>query len=191
MGFSGSKKPKLTLEEKLEKQKRELAIQVETNNIKIISLEREIEELDKKIKEGESDIKLNQFQYTESELKSKAKKLVELNRDKNRVQKSLESVLALNQAAKNNLDGVEKKILENQNIKILQNGNEVMNQYNEINKVNIISDNVGNLAKQKAEEEKIQKILNNGNDAYVGEDNLNNEEAYLNELLGKGNKTPF
>ena len=182
----------LSLDVQLEKQKRDLEFQVETNNIKIKSIEKDIEEIDKKIKEGENDIKLNQYQLKEEELRSKAKKLIELKRDRTRLQKTFEQISTMNETLKNNLDGITKKILENQNKKAIKNQNEIMQQYEKENVTNAIGMNVANLKRQKEEDEKMQRILQRGNDAYIGNENLKDEDAYLKELLGRGTtSTPF
>ena len=181
-----------SLEVQLEKQKRDLEYQVETNNIKLNSLEKEIEEIDKKVKEGENNIKLNQYQIKEEELKSKAKKLIELKRDRARLQKTLEQISSMNETLKNNLDSVTKKIIENQNMKAIKNQNVIMDQYEKENVTQAIGMNVANLKRQKEEDEKVQKILQRGNDAYIGNDNLKDEDAYLRDLLGRGTtSTPF
>ena len=181
-----------SLEVQLEKQKRDLEYQVETNNIKLNSLEKEIEEIDKKVKEGENNIKLNQYQLKEEELKSKAKKLIELKRDRARLQKTLEQISSMNETLKNNLDSVTKKIIENQNMKAIKNQNVIMDQYEKENVTQAIGMNVANLKRQKEEDEKVQKILQRGNDAYIGNDNLKDEDAYLKDLLGRGTtSTPF
>ena len=181
-----------SLEVQLEKQKRDLEYQVETNNIKLNSLEKEIEEIDKKVKEGENNIKLNQYQLKEEELKSKAKKLIELKRDRARLQKTLEQISSMNETLKNNLDSVTKKIIENQNMKAIKNQNVIMDQYEKENVTQAIGMNVANLKRQKEEDEKMQKILQRGNDAYIGNDNLKDEDAYLRDLLGRGTtSTPF
>ena len=181
-----------SLEVQLEKQKRDLEYQVETNNIKLNSLEKEIEEIDKKVKEGENNIKLNQYQLKEEELKSKAKKLIELKRDRARLQKTLEQISSMNETLKNNLDSVTKKIIENQNMKAIKNQNVIMDQYEKENVTQAIGMNVANLKRQKEEDEKMQKILQRVNDAYIGNDNLKDEDAYLRDLLGRGTtSTPF
>ena len=187
----------LSLDEQLEKQKRDLSYQVETNNIKIQALEKRIEEYDQKIKEGENDIKLNQYQLKEDELKAKAKKLIEIRRDRARDQKQLEQISSMNETMKNNLVAVEKKIMENKNMQVLKNQNDLMKDYDKENNVGqIVGNNVTNLKRQKDEDEKVQKILQRGNDAYFGSNNLNDENAYLNNLLGNNNTnritpTPF
>ena len=198
MGCGGIKTVEkgLSLDEQLEKQRRDLSYQVETNNIKINSLEKEIDEYDQKIKEGESDIKINQYQLKEDELKAKAKKLIEIRRDRARAQKQLEQISTMNEAMKNNLAAVEKKISENKNMQVLKNQNDLMNDYDKENNVGeIVGNNVANLKRQKDDDQKAQKILQRGNDAYMGSDNLNDENAYLNNLLGNNNNritpTPF
>ena len=175
-----------SLEIQLEQQKRDLTYQVDSNSFKIGDLEKKIEEYDRQIREGENDIKLNQYQLKEEELKSKARKLIEIKRNRARDQKTLEQISTMNEGLKNNLDAIEKKIIENQNFKALKKQNEIMGQYERQNVGQIVTNNVVDLKRQKEEDDKIQRILQRGNDAYIGNDNLKDEDAYLKNLLGNG-----
>ena len=181
-----------SLEIQLEQQKRDLTYQVDSNSFKIGDLEKKIEEYDRQIREGENDIKLNQYQLKEEELKSKARKLIEIKRNRARDQKTLEQISTMNEGLKNNLDAIEKKIIENQNFKAIKKQNEIMGQYEKQNVGQIVMNNVADLKRQKEEDDKIQRILQRGNDAYIGNDNLKDEDAYLRDLLGKGTTpSPF
>ena len=174
------------LEIKLEQQKRDVTYQVDSNSIKISDLEKKIEGYDKQIREGENDIKLNQYQLKEEELKSRARKLIEIKRNRARDQKTLEQISTMNEGLKNNLDAIEKKIIEIKNLKAIKNQNEIMGQYEKQNVGKIVMDNVEDLKRQKEDDEKLQRILQRGNDAYIGNDNLKDEDAYLRTLLGNG-----
>ena len=129
------------LEIRMEKLKRDLLLQIEENKFKIKSTEKEILEIENKIKQGEIDIQKNHFQYNESELKYKAKKLLELKRDKARSEITVESLSTYNETNKNNLQTIKNKIEEIKNIKLLKQGNEIMNliskeDYNKILETN-------------------------------------------------------
>ena len=49
----------LFLVDKLNIQKQDLTMQIENNHLKLLNLEKEIEEIEDKISEGENDIRLN------------------------------------------------------------------------------------------------------------------------------------
>ena len=66
--------------------------QVDENNKKIENYENELQGILNKIKQGESDIKLKQFQYSKEELVSKAKKMIGFKRDEIRIQNSINNL---------------------------------------------------------------------------------------------------
>ena len=69
---------------------------IEVNKIKIEKAEKEIQKLDAEIKEGENDLRQNQYSYSEQEQKAKAKKLFDLQKDRQRAQKRMELTRANN-----------------------------------------------------------------------------------------------
>ncbi len=172
------------LEIRMEKLKRDLLLQIEENKFKIKSTEKEILEIENKIKQGEIDIQKNHFQYNESELKYKAKKLLELKRDKARSEITVESLSTYNETNKNNLQTIKNKIEEIKNIKLLKQGNEIMNLISKEDYNKILETNTKNLLAQKRIDDQNQEILQRANNQYVGDDILQNEEAYLKQLLG-------
>ena len=172
------------LERKMGRQKDNLSYKITENEIKIQHYESQIQNLDYLIKQGETDIQMNQFQLKESELKSKAKKLLEYKREKDRTQQTLEKLQAMNEALKNNKENLERKIDEQGNVRELRKGNEIMNQINKENHTKTIQDNVNNLYLQKKQEEETKRILERGNKQLVSDENLINEDAYLKQLLG-------
>ena len=190
MGYGCNKVPEVVndypIETKLEIQRRELLMQVEDNNVKKMSCEKEIENLENQIKEAENDIKLNQFQLKDTELKSRAKKILELKKDKDGIQRRLDSLTTMNETVKNNLENIQRKIDELRNINSLQKGNEVMKQFNKVNNDRILNDNINSLMEQKTKDERTKKMLERANKAYVGNDPNLNEDAILRNLLGNG-----
>ncbi len=190
MGYGCDKVPEVVndypIETKLEIQRRELLMQVEDNNVKKMSCEKEIENLENQIKEAENDIKLNQFQLKDTELKSRAKKILELKKDKDGIQRRLDSLTTMNETVKNNLENIQRKIDELRNINSLQKGNEVMKQFNKVNNDRILNDNINSLMEQKTKDERTKKMLERANKAYVGNDPNLNEDAILRNLLGNG-----
>ena len=151
-----------------------------------MSCEKEIENLENQIKEAENDIKLNQFQLKDTELKSRAKKILELKKDKDGIQRRLDSLTTMNETVKNNLENIQRKIDELRNINSLQKGNEVMKQFNKVNNDRILNDNINSLMEQKTKDERTKKMLERANKAYVGNDPNLNEDAILRNLLGNG-----
>ena len=190
MGYGCDKVPEVVndypIETKLEIQRRELLMQVEDNNVKKMSCEKEIENFENQIKEAENDIKLNQFQLKDTELKSRAKKILELKKDKDGIQRRLDSLTTMNETVKNNLENIQRKIDELRNINSLQKGNEVMKQFNKVNNDRILNDNINSLMEQKTKDERTKKMLERANKAYVGNDPNLNEDAILRNLLGNG-----
>ena len=181
-----------SLEISLENQKNQLEQQIYQNNEEKYNLEKKIEDYDKKIKEGENYIKMNQSQLSEEQLRSTARKIIEIKRDRTRDQRTLEQISTMNEGLKNNLDATEKKIIEIKNMKALKNQNEIMKQYEKENIGQTAINNAEFLKKQRDDDNKIQRLLQRGNDAYIGNDDLKDEDAYLKNLLGNGTSgNPF
>ena len=77
-------------------------------------------------------------------------------------------------------------------MKALKNQNEIMKQYEKENIGQTIINNAVYLKKQRDEDNKNQKLLQRANDAYIGNDVLKDEDAYLKNLLGNGTSgNPF
>ena len=129
---------------------------------------------------------MNQFQLKDTELKSRAKKILELKKDKDGIQRRLDSLTTMNETVKNNLENIQRKIDELRNINSLQKGNEIMKQFNKVNNDGILNDNINSLMEQKTKDERTKKMLERVNKAYVGNDPNLNEDAILRNLLGNG-----
>ena len=189
-GISSVKEPKIPIQDQLEKQRRNLLMQKQENDIKIANYEKEIEAYDAQLKQGEADLKMNQYQLKENELKAKAKKLLEIKKDRERVQRNLDSLRNINETVKNNLENIDRKVEEQRNMVALNQGNQVMDQYKKLNNNEILSNNIDSLLNQRAEDERTKKLLQRANNAYIGNDpNLQDEDAYLKQILGNG--TPY
>ena len=184
MGCSGTNQvSEFDLEQKMSRQKDNLSYKITENEIKIQQYESQIQNLDYLIKQGETDIQINQFQLKQSELKAKAKKLLEFKREKDRTQQTLEKLQAMNETLKNNRENLERKIDEQDNMRQIKKGNEIMNQINKENHTKTLQENVDNLYLQKKQEEETKRILERGNRQLVGDENLINEDAYLKQIL--------
>ena len=105
---------------------------IEVNKIKIEKAEKEIQKLDAEIKEGENDLRQNQYSYSEQEQKAKAKKLFDLQKDRQRAQKRMELTSANNENLKNNLTMIDSKIDELTNYSQLNAGEQVMKEIGNI-----------------------------------------------------------
>ena len=185
MGCSDSSQVnEVDLERRMNRQKDNFSYKITENEIKIQKYESQIQNLEYLIKQGEADIQVNQFQLKQSELKAKAKKLLEFKREKDRTQQTLEKLQAMNEALKNNRENFERKIDERANVRELDEGNKIMNQISKENHTKTIQDNLDNLYLQKKQEEETKRILERGNRQMIGEENLINEDAYLKQLLG-------
>ena len=189
MGCSSSEAvgvgPRLSLEEEMERQKRNLDLQIDENNIKIMGYEREIEDFNNQIKEKENEVKLNGYALSEAEINSKMKKLMDLQKDRARIQRSLDSLKTLNETLKNNLENVKKKLEEQRVVQTLKDGTQLMNKIDEGNNANIMNTNAKNLLKQRVNDDQTQKNLERLNNAYAGSDVLNVDD-YKKKLLGMG-----
>ena len=178
-------RPRLSLEEEMERQKRNLDSQIGENNKKIMGYEREIEDFNNQIKEKENEVKLNGYALSEAEINSKIKKLMDLQKDRARTQRSLDSLKTLNETLKNNLENVKKKLEEQRVVQTLKDGNQLMNKIDDGNYANIMNTNAKNLLKQRVNDDQTQKNLERLNNAYAGSDVLNVDD-YKKKLLGMG-----
>ena len=194
MGCSSSEAvgvgPRLSLEEEMERQKRNLDLQIDENNIKIMGYEREIEDFNNQIKEKENEVKLNGYALSEAEINSKIKKLMDLQKDRARIQRSLDSLKNLNETLKNNLENVKKKLEEQRVVQTLKDGTQLMNKIDEGNNDNIMNTNAKNLLKQRVNDDQTQKNLERLNNAYSGSD-VPNLDDYKKQLLGTGGTPGF
>ena len=187
MGCSSSEAvgvgPRLSLEEEMERQKRNLDLQIDENNIKIMGYEREVEDFNNQIKEKENEVKLNGYALSEAEINSKMKKLMDLQKERARTQRTLDSLKNLNETLKNNLENVKKKLEEQRVVQTLKDGNQLMNKLDEGNNANIMNTNAKNLLKQRVNDDQTQKNLERLNNAYAGND-VPNLDDYKKKLLG-------
>ena len=182
-------RPQISLEDQLKNQKLNLQNQIEANNIKIISYENDIEELENQIKEGENYIRSNHLQLNYMELKHKSSQLIELYKDKDRALRNLDSLFNINETMKNNLENIEKKLEEERKVSSLKQANQIMEEYNHENNNEILANNINLLMEQRHQDENTKKILERYNNAYNGNDpSLQNVDAYLEQLLGNRNK---
>ena len=175
---------------KLNKLRSQILSNIEVNKIKIEKAERDIAALDSKIKEGENDIRQNQYSYSDLEKKTKAKKLMDLQKDRSRAETSLNKLTAYNDALKTNLAAVESKVEEIRNNQQFREGNEVMNQIGDLDTGDILQENIQNMMAQQQRDLQNMKILEQGNTAINSGLGIKDEDEYLKSLLGTGGAPP-
>ena len=175
---------------KLNKLRSQILSNIEVNKIKIEKAERDIAALDSKIKEGENDIRQNQYSYSDLEKKTKAKKLMDLQKDRLRAETSMNKLTAINDALKTNLAAVESKVEEIRNNQQFREGNEVMNQIGDLDTGDILQENIQNMMAQQQKDMQNLRILEQGNNAINSGLGIKDEDEYLKSLLGTGGAPP-
>ena len=163
---------------------------IEINKIKIEKAEKDIQDLDAKIKQGENDIKQNQYSYSDQEKKAKVQKLMSLQKDRLRAETNLNKLNAYTEALKTNLSAVESKIEEIRNNQQFREGNEIMNQIGDLDTGDILQQNIQNMMRQQQEDMQNLRLLENGNNAINSGLGIKNEDEYLKSLLGTAGAPP-
>ena len=175
---------------KLNKLRSQIMSTIEINKIKIEKAEKDIQDLDAKIKQGENDIKQNQYSYSDQEKKAKVQKLMSLQKDRLRAETNLNKLNAYTEALKTNLSAVESKIEEIRNNQQFREGNEIMNQIGDLDTGDVLQENIQNMMRQQQEDMQNLRLLENGNNATNSGLGLKNEDEYLKSLLGTGGAPP-
>jgi DNA repair exonuclease SbcCD ATPase subunit len=175
---------------KLNKLRSQVMSTIEINKIKISKLEQDIQNFDTQIKQGENDIKQNQYSYSDLEKKAKVKKLMEYQKDRQRAQANLDKLSAYNETLKSNLSNVESKIEEIRNNMQFREGNEIMNQLGDLDTGDILQENIQNIMRQQQQDMQNLRILENGNNVINANLGIKNEDDYLKSLLGTTGAAP-
>ena len=184
MGCFETKEDIPTKINKLTQLKGKMLSTIEINKVKIEGMQKKIENLDSQIKQGENDLVQNKFSYSESELKTKAKQIYELKKDRQRLEKQVETSTAYNDNLKNNLSKIENKIEELRNAGTIMEGNDVMNGMDDLNTADILQKNIEGMMREEHNQDENLRILKNGEQAM--NEGLGNFDDYMNSLLGKG-----
>ena len=175
---------------KLNKLRSQIMSTIEINKIKIEKAEKDIQDLDAKIKQGENDIKQNQYSYSDQEKKAKVQKLMSLQKDRLRAETNLNKLNAYTEALKTNLSAVESKIEEIRNNQQFREGNEIMNQIGDLDTGDILQQNIQNMMRQQQQDMQNLRLLENGNGAINSGLGIKNEDEYLKSLLGTAGAPP-
>ena len=185
MGCFETKEDIPTKINKLTMHKGKMLSTIEINKVKIEGMQKKIGDLDSQIKQGENDLVQNKFSYSETELKTKAKQIYELKKDRQRLEKQVETSTAYNDNLKNNLSKIENKIEELRNAGTIMEGNDVMNGMDDLNTADILQKNIEGMMREEQNQDENLRILKNGEQAM--NEGLGNFDDYMNSLLGKGN----
>ena len=171
---------------KLSQLRSQIMTTIEFNKIKIEKADKDIEELNEQIKLGENDLRQNQYSYTDLEKQNKAKKLLELQKDRQRATKNRDSLSAYNETLKNNLSTIEAKIEELRNYEQIVRGNSEMEKIEAIDTVGALKKNIEHIMIEQDKQQKIIETMQIGDGAINAELGIKNEQDYLKSLLGSG-----
>jgi len=163
---------------------------IQVNDIKIAKSEKELEKIEAAIKQGENDIKQNQYSYSDSEKQTKVKKLIDLQKDRAREQKSLDALRTYNETLKNNLTMLNSKIEEVRNAQQLEEGNDLMKELGSLDTGETLRQNIENVMMENQRQEGNIKIMQNGNNALNSDLGIQNPDDYLKSLLGTAGAAP-
>ena len=163
---------------------------IQVNDIKIAKSEKELEKIEAAIKQGENDIKQNQYSYSDSEKQTKVNKLIDLQKDRAREQKSLDALRTYNETLKNNLTMLNSKIEEVRNIQQIKEGGDLMKELGSLDTGETLRQNIENVMMENQRQEDNIKIMQNGNNALNSDLGIQNPDDYLKSLLGTAGAAP-
>ena len=161
-----------------------LMTQIELNRIKIEKKEKNIQDLDNQIKQLENDLKQNQYSYSDTEKKQKARQIMGLKKDLLLEEKSLEEARTYNETLNNNKTTIESKIEEIRNMQAISAGDKALANLGDGNIAEILQGNVERMMREQQIREQKLAILKNGNNAINAGLGFKNEDDYLKKLLG-------
>ena len=161
-----------------------LMTQIELNKIKIEKREKNIQDLDNQINQLENDLKQNQYSYSDTEKKQKARQIMGLKKDLLLEEKSLEEARTYNETLNNNKTTIESKIEEIRNMQAISAGDKALANLGDGNTAEILQSNVERMMREQQIRDQNLAILKNGNNAINAELGFKDEDAYLKNLLG-------
>ena len=161
-----------------------LLTQIELNKIKIEKREKNIQDLDNQIKQLENDLKQNQYSYSDTEKKQKARQIMGLKKDLLLEEKSLEEARTYNETLNNNKTTIESKIEEIRNMQAISAGDKALANLGDGNTAEILQSNVERMMREQQIREQKLAILKNGNNAINAGLGFKDEDDYLKNLLG-------
>ena len=161
-----------------------LMTQIELNRIKIEKKEKNIQDLDNQIKQLENDLKQNQYSYSDTEKKQKARQIMGLKKDLLLEEKGLEEARTYNETLNNNKNTIESKIEEIRNMQAISAGDKALANLGDGNTAEILQSNVERMMREQQIRDQNLAILKNGNNAINAELGFKDEDDYLKNLLG-------
>ena len=168
-----------------------LLSQISINETKIENRNKTIKDLDNQINQLENDLKQNQYSYSDTEKKQKARQIMGLKKELLLEEKGLEEARTYNETLNNNKTTIESKIAEVKNMETIEKANEALEKLREIERKNaeILQRNVERIIEEQMKREKLIEIMKEGNDAFYDNLGFKNEEDYLKKLLGSNGTT--
>ena len=161
-----------------------LMTQIELNRIKIEKREKNIQDLDNQINQLENDLKQNQYSYSDTEKKQKARQIMGLKKDLLLEEKSLEEARTYNETLNNNKTTIESKIEEIRNMQAISAVGGTLANLGDGNTAEILQRNVERIMREQQIREQKLAILKNGNNAINAGLGFKDEDDYLKNLLG-------
>ena len=138
-----------------------LLTQIELNKIKIEKREKNIQDLDNQINQLENDLKQNQYSYSDTEKKQKARQIMGLKKELLLEEKGLEEARTYNETLNNNKNTIESKIEEIRNMKAISAGNKALANLGDGNTAEILQSNVERMMREQQIREQKLAILKN------------------------------
>ena len=166
-----------------------LLTQIELNKIKIEKREKNIQDLDNQINQLENDLKQNQYSYSDTEKKQKARQIMGLKKELLLEEKGLEEARTYNETLNNNKTTIESKIEEIRNMKAISAVGGALANLGDGNTAEILQRNVERIMREQQIREQKLAILKNGNSAINAGLGFKDEDDYLKNLLGNNGTT--
>ena len=168
-----------------------LLSQIKINEERIEKRDKTIKDLDNQINQLENDLKQNQYSYSDTEKKQKARQIMGLKKELLLEEKGLEEARTYNETLNNNKTTIESKMREVKNMETIEKANEALEKLREIERKNaeILQRNVERIIEEQMKREKLIEIMKEGNDAFYDNLGFKNEEDYLKKLLGSNGNT--
>ena len=161
-----------------------LLTQIEINKIKIEKREKNIQDLDNQIKQLENDLKQNQYSYSDTEKKQKARQIMGLKKELLLEEKGLEEARTYNETLNKNKTTIESKIEEIRNMQAISAVGKGLANLGDGNTAEILQSNVERMMREQQIREQKLAILKNGNSAINAGLGFKDEDDYLKNLLG-------
>ena len=168
-----------------------LLSQISINETKIENRNKTIKDLDNQINQLENDLKQNQYSYSDTEKKQKARQIMGLKKELLLEEKGLEEARTYNETLNNNKNTIESKIEDVKNMETIQKANEALEKLREIERKNaeILQRNVETIIEEQMKREELIEKMKKANDVFYDKLGFKDEDDYLKKLLGNNGTT--